>query len=300
MQSRKKKKIQIVTFCFHRRKTPKLAFPFAPQIHPPQPMAPKPKDRGKPAASPSQPPPPIEDLFTNLNRHIQANEYNQAVKVADQVLSVAPNDEDALRCKVVALIKNDNIEKALSTVAFAATLLPDFAHLKPGDNAIGISDSVPACKMDACADLNQKLLKSKVESVETILVAGLVMGGRAAEVQKILEANRIKASSSFKLAFNVACSLIEKGNYNDAEQLLLSARRIGQETLMDDNWAEEEIEIDLAPIAVQLAYVQQHLGNSQEAYTDIINKNLGDDESSQAVAVNNLVAPEVQKMFLIV
>ncbi|KAJ4834214.1 hypothetical protein Tsubulata_028868 [Turnera subulata] len=280
-------------------------------------MAPKPKDRGKTAASPSQPPPPIEDLFTNLNRHIQANEYNQAVKVADQVLSVAPNDEDALRCKVVALIKNDNIEKALSTVASAAILLPDFAHLKAYclyrqnklnealDSLKGVDRNNPEImllesqilyrlgKMDACADLNQKLLKSKVESVETNLVAGLVMGGRAAEVQKILEANRIKASSSFELAFNVACSLIEKGNYNDAEQLLLSSRRIGQETLMDDNWAEEEIEIDLAPIAVQLAYVQQHLGNSQVAmgaYTDIINKNLGDDESSLAVAVNNLVA----------
>ena len=33
--------------------------------------------------------------------------------------------------------------------------------------------------------------------------------------------------------------------------------RVGQETLMDDNLAEDDIEIELAPIAVQLAYVQQ-------------------------------------------
>lgn len=33
--------------------------------------------------------------------------------------------------------------------------------------------------------------------------------------------------------------------------------RIGQETLTDDNFAEDDIEIELAPIAVQLAYVQQ-------------------------------------------
>lgn len=33
--------------------------------------------------------------------------------------------------------------------------------------------------------------------------------------------------------------------------------RIGQETLMDDNLAEDDIEIELAPIAVQLAYVLQ-------------------------------------------
>ncbi|KDO82042.1 hypothetical protein CISIN_1g005990mg [Citrus sinensis] len=68
--------------------------------------------------------------------------------------------------------------------------------------------------------------------------------------------------------------------------------RIGQETLTDDNFAEDDIEIELAPIAVQLAYVQQLLGNTQEAfgaYTDIIKRNLAD-ESSFAVAVNNLVA----------
>lgn len=33
--------------------------------------------------------------------------------------------------------------------------------------------------------------------------------------------------------------------------------RIGQEVLMEDNLADDEIEIELSPIAVQLAYVQQ-------------------------------------------
>lgn len=33
--------------------------------------------------------------------------------------------------------------------------------------------------------------------------------------------------------------------------------RIGQETLMEENAADDAIEIELAPIAVQLAYVQQ-------------------------------------------
>lgn len=47
-------------------------------------MAPKPKDKPKSAASPAQPPPPIEDLFTSLNRHIEQSEFKLAVKVADQ------------------------------------------------------------------------------------------------------------------------------------------------------------------------------------------------------------------------
>jgi protein-arginine kinase activator protein McsA len=42
-----------------------------------------PKVKGKATAS-QQPPPPIEDLFSNLSRHIERSEFEQAVKVADQ------------------------------------------------------------------------------------------------------------------------------------------------------------------------------------------------------------------------
>ncbi|KAH0765005.1 hypothetical protein KY285_000876 [Solanum tuberosum] len=61
---------------------------------------------------------------------------------------------------------------------------------------------------------------------------------------------------------------------------------------MEENLADDDVEIELAPIAVQIAYVQQILGNTQEAvasYTDLVKRNLAD-ESSLAVAVNNLIA----------
>ncbi|KAF2286545.1 hypothetical protein GH714_017599 [Hevea brasiliensis] len=278
-------------------------------------MPPKPKDKGKPSQSAWQPPPAIEDLFIALNKHIQLSDYEQAVKVADQVLGVVPADEDALRCKVVALIKADSIDNALSTIQSAQRVPVDFSFFKAYclyrqnklDEALeslkGQERHSEAMllesqiffrmgKMDACVDVYQKLQKSKIDSLEINIVAALVLGGRASEVQGMMEANRVKASSSFELAYNTACSLIERNKYTEAEQLLLTARRIGQETLMDDNLAEDDIEIELAPIAVQLAYVQQLLGRSQEAmeaYTDIINRNLAD-ESSFAVAINNFVA----------
>lgn len=124
-------------------------------------MAPKSKDKPKPSPS-SQPPPPIEDQFTSLNRHIQRSEFSQAVKVADQsqssfiehfvaflftsqtslvfpscyshllnyliVLSIAPGDDDALRCKIVALIKDDRIDNALSAIQSSQTA--DFSFFK--------------------------------------------------------------------------------------------------------------------------------------------------------------------------
>lgn len=278
-------------------------------------MAPKPKDKPKSSPSPSQPPPPIEDLFASLNKHIQRSEYKQAVKVADQVLGVAPGDEDAIRCKVVALIKNDSIEEALTTIQSARNLPIDFSFHKAYclyrqnklDEALVSLKSTERStssmllesqilyrqgKMDACADINQKLQKCNVESLEINAIASLVAAGRASEVQGTLDALRVKATSSFELAYNTACSLIEREKYSDAEQLLLSARRIGQETLLEENLDADEVEIELCPIAVQLAYVQQIFGRRQEAiegYTSIVTRNLSD-ESSLAVAVNNLIA----------
>ncbi|CAL5421947.1 unnamed protein product [Camellia sinensis] len=279
-------------------------------------MAPKPKEKPKPSQSQaSKPVIAVEDLFTTLNRHIQRSEYEQAVKVADQVLSIVSNDEDAIRCKIVALIKADSIDEALSTIESSRRLPIDFSFFKAycfyrqnklnealaslegqeGSSAAMLLQSqilFRLGKLDASLDIYQKLQKSKIESLEINLIAGLLSAGRASEVQGVMEALRVKATSSFELAYNTACSLIERKKYSDAEQLLLSARRIGQETLMEDNLADDDIEIELAPITVQLAHVQQLLGHTQEAieaYTDIIKRNLAD-ESSLAVASNNLVS----------
>ncbi|KAL6516282.1 hypothetical protein OROGR_019587 [Orobanche gracilis] len=291
-------------------------------------MAPKAKDKAKPAAAAAAAAPAvsIEDLFTSLNRHIQRSEYDLAVKVSDQVLSIAPGDEDAIRCKVAALIKNDSIDDALSAIeVYSKKYSIDFSFFKAyclyrqsrlndaleslkgqdGNLAAMLLESqilFRLGKMEACVDIFQKLQNSKIDSLEINYVAGLVSAERANEVQGTLDALRVKPTSSFELAYNVACSLIERNNYKDAEQLLLSARRnlptiIGQETLMEENLTDDDIEIELAPIAIQLAYVQQVLGNTQEAfesYSSIIKKNLAD-ESSVAVAISNLIALKAPK-----
>lgn len=79
--------------------------------------------------------------------------------------------------------------------------------------------------LDACVDVYQKLQKSKIDSLEINFVAALLAAGRPSEVQGTLEALRVKPTSSFELAYNTACSLIERNQYTDAEQLLLAARR---------------------------------------------------------------------------
>ncbi|GMH02650.1 hypothetical protein Nepgr_004489 [Nepenthes gracilis] len=257
----------------------------------------------------------IEDLFTSLNQRIKSAEYKQAVKVADQILSIAPGDEDAICCKIVALIKNDNIDDALKTIESSQRLPIDLNFYKAYclyrqnklDEALQLLKSQEKNtaamllesqilyrlgRIDASLEIYQELQKSKIDNLEINFVAGLVSAGRASEVKRVLDTLKVKATSSFELAYNTACSLIDRNEYRDAEQLLLSARRVGQETLMGEDMADDDMEVELAPIAIQLAYVQQLLGQTQEAveaYSDIVKQNLADD-SSLAVAINNLIA----------
>ncbi|KAG6490491.1 signal recognition particle subunit SRP72-like [Zingiber officinale] len=278
-----------------------------------------PKAKASPKASPAQPTPsvPIEDLFTSLHRHVRDFEYEQAAKVADQVLAVAPGDEDALRCKVVALIKSDAIEMALSTIQGSRHLPVDLKFyeayclyrqnklyeamkLLDGQERNSVILQLESQilyrlgKMEACMDSYEKIQRFKIDSLDlkANIIAALVAAGRSAEVQGTMEALKVKAASSFELAYNYACSLIEKKKYAEAEQQLLSARRIGQEMLMEEDYADDEIESELAPIAVQLAYAHQLQGRTQEAieaYTAILNRNPSD-YPSLAVATNNLVS----------
>ncbi|WZZ68229.1 hypothetical protein YC2023_079599 [Brassica napus] len=276
-------------------------------------MAPKSKEKPKTSTS-SQPPPAIEDLFTALDRHIQRSEYEQAVKVADQVLSIAPADEDAIRCKVVALVKDDKIDDALSVVHSFHKLPIDLGFQKAyclyRQNKL---DEAFEClrgrerdsetllleaqilyrlgKTDACVDVYRKLQNSQIETAEVNFVASLVSAGKASQVKGALESWRIKPTSSFELAFNTACSLIENGNYADAEQLLLAAKSICPTGIF------VLIVLDLTsckdiPVVCNEILSYQVLGQTQEStssYVDIIKRNLAD-ESSLAVAVNNLIA----------
>lgn len=121
-------------------------------------MAPKAKE--KPKAAASQPIVAIEDLFTSLNKFIERSEYGQAIKVAEQglflscllscekfhssscnfltrflantlsVLSIAPGDEDALQCKIIALIRADSIDEAFAVIQSSQKLPIDLSFLK--------------------------------------------------------------------------------------------------------------------------------------------------------------------------
>ncbi|RLN04193.1 signal recognition particle subunit SRP72-like isoform X2 [Panicum miliaceum] len=142
--------------------------------------------------------------------------------------------------------------------------------------------------MNDCMNSYEKLQKFKIDSMDLKIniIAALVAAGRASEVQTAMKAQKVDLTTkalrdtrSFELAYNSVCSLIED-------------KKIGKEELMVEDYGEDEIEYELAPVSAQLPYVQQLQGQSQEAmqtYVNMINKKAAD-PSSLGVATTNLIS----------
>uniref|UniRef100_A0A0C9QVQ8 Signal recognition particle subunit SRP72 n=1 Tax=Wollemia nobilis TaxID=56998 RepID=A0A0C9QVQ8_9CONI len=290
---------------------------------------PKPKTGGPPASASAAPKQQskaeaeassvsAEELFSRLDKHIKGSEYKEVIKVADEILGVAPADHDAVLCKLVALIQSDRIDQALALIQSYSHLPIDLNFHKAYclyrcnrlDEALealkGLEKNSSVLQLEAqilyrqgamglCITSYEKLIqKFKIDSIElkTNIIAAFISGGRSQEVSPLMGTMKVTPSSSFELAYNAACALIDKGNFAEAEELLLLARRIGQEMLIEEEYTDEEIENELAPISVQLAYVKQMLGTSGDGmttYNNILKQKLAD-ASSIAVATNNLIA----------
>lgn len=261
--------------------------------------------------------PSAEDLYDSLDRYIQSNDFKQIVKVSDQILADSPDHTDALLCKVVALIQDDKVDDAISTInacknadnslsfhkaycLYKKNLLEEASvalkGLEKNEGVLQLEAQILYRRgdFDACiASYQSYSQKYGMDSTElkTNLIASYISGGRSSEVSSLMESLKVSPRSSFELAYNAACALIEERSYPKAEELLLLARRLGQETLVEEEYTKEEIEDELAPISVQLAFVQQAQDRTTEAlegYKKVLKQNLGD-APSMAVASNNAV-----------
>eukprot|EP00850_Spirogloea_muscicola_P023788 SM000388S14668 [mRNA] locus=s388:42467:48655:- [translate_table: standard] len=299
--------------------------------------------------------PSIEDLFTRLDAHIKKAELGKAAKLAADILAKAPQDSDAARVRVVALIQAGNYPQALDAIQrdksganlglekvrtgpeeALGSCLPPRAQLSPAaiqyralcwsppqayclyrsnrlDEALKAAQAIvpptPGSmqlegqvlyrlgRFGAAATKYEELLwmpggDRLGPEVKTNLLAAHVAAGRADEVPKAASDLGAAPQDSFEMAFNLACAHLEMGSLAPAEELLLLASRVGRETLIDEELADEEVEDELTPVSVQLAYVLHAQGRVQEAangYSAVLKRHPAD-APSVAIATSNLVA----------
>lgn len=270
----------------------------------------------------------LPQLFNELHRCCQNQEYQRVVQVANRILQDSPQDVDAFKCKVLAMIHqsafNDVVTLLNKNAALAKGMVFEKAYSEYRLNRLdeslrtlsiskeeeGLSDneSFRRKELEAqiyyrleryedCLGLYKQLLKERSDDYEeerltnvSAVSAALSQRGNGTLAKSV--ENIIEANAggqkTFELCFNQAFLNISDGDYAGAETQLREAERICRESFEDDPDAMEE---ELVVIKTQLAFVLQMRGRTNEAnniYNAVL-KQRDADQAILAVASNNIV-----------
>ncbi|XP_053694261.1 signal recognition particle subunit SRP72 [Sabethes cyaneus] len=258
----------------------------------------------------------IRQLYTELNKQGSNGEYEKALKSANKILSLDPNEQKALQCKLVCLIQVSKFEEVLKFLdrtqptydctferAYCQYRLnqPDAAYKTIQDS--GIKPLPPNLKelmaqilyrlerFEECFELYKDIIKNTHDDYDderttnlSAVVANLCVEGTEKDLPNLRE-------DTYELTYNAGCALAGKQQFPDAEKKLRASEKLCREFLEEDGATEEDIMDEAAIIKVQLAYCLQMQGKSKEAsaiYIDAL-KNKVNDHALTAVASNNLV-----------
>lgn len=183
--------------------------------------------------------------FDKLNTCVKNQQHKKALKACDEILALAPKDEEALRCKVAALVQLSEFQAALTVLnkppldALPLGFEKAYCLYRLGqiDEALKVTASaldaaaaspeggapVPALlQLQAqleyrkgrnrdCINTYDKLFKQhKEDSLElkTNILAAYVAAGLALELPDLMAALRLRPADSFEVAFNRACGTV--------------------------------------------------------------------------------------------
>lgn len=265
--------------------------------------------------------PSVPRLFTELQLAGDDGEFETGLKIAEKILSLAPEDREALHCKLVCLLQLSRFQEAVKLI--------DSASKKAGEKQFRFEKAYCLYRLEKYADshsLLERLLHKQPQTeprVHDLLAQVTYRLGRYSESKATYasmvkeysddfdterEANFAAALSlgsepddasflaslrkdSMEQCFNLACCYLALGQEEEAESALRQSEELYRQTLEEDDLTEEELESELAVVRVQLGYALQLQDRGREAlglYNAVL-KQKPSDVSHSVVASNNII-----------
>ncbi|XP_076469233.1 signal recognition particle subunit SRP72-like [Babylonia areolata] len=251
--------------------------------------------------------------YADLNRCGQKQEYEKAIKLAGRILHHFPKEVKAYQYRVVCFMLQDKFEEALTAIGKdkekAETLKFERAYcqyrLNRTQEALATLRSVnePDVRTkellaqvlyrledyEECYDLYKDLLKNTEDDFDeerqtnmAAVVAALQMWG----VRDVEDAGL--EEESYEICYNNACYQIGR---RQLESALAKLKKAEEFLRSDTDLTEEELEEELAIIRVQMGYLLQCKGRTEEASQlyNLVQKNRPSDAAVCAVLSNNIV-----------
>lgn len=236
-------------------------------------------------------------------------------------MAQAPEDADALKCKLVALINLKKFQEAIAVFDKAPSLSTACAFEKAyalyrlnrhAEALAVIEAATPKKGVDVRVDLLRAQVLYRLgryhecgevygglEDDETdpgeLAVnrsAAMSEAGEAEEAENVLKGTAAMLGETADMAYNRACAVIARGDMARALVVLDAAEQLHRQESEESGATEEEIADELVGFKVQKSYCRQRLGQNEEAekgYVEALTLKCTDQEVA-AVASNNLFA----------
>lgn len=259
--------------------------------------------------------PTLNSLYLELHKYCQSSTYDKALKSANKILHSHPDERKAVQCKIVSLLQLGKFDETLQTFEKYSKHCENLSFEKAytyyrlnkvkqalnilnesKDTSLKIKELKAQVlyrleKYEECFEVYKDVMKHSHDDCDderetnlAAVISNLILKESKIEVPELRE-------STYELVYNAACSLINKGQYLEAEKKLRLAEKMYKEALEEDEYVEEDMYDEIFILKVQMAYCIQMQGKekeSQNIYNSIL-KQKPQDIGLVAVASNNVV-----------
>jgi len=257
----------------------------------------------------------ITSMYKELDKLTKAEtDTKQILKTCNKIIHTKDGKQEilAMKTKVVCLIQMNQFEEAIKFISTTPEIqehavfekaycyyreqkmsaaLETISEADPNDlKALELKAQIyyKLGKYSECAPLYKKLMKQCSDDNENERMTNFIAVNASLSMFENTETNLNCEGDSHEQYFNLACIKLGEGHYEAAKVLLEKAQNKVENS---EDWEEDEIESELAPIKVQLAYTLQMLGREEESsvlYNQII-KMKPSDIAVMAVTNNNII-----------
>lgn len=270
-------------------------------------------------------------LFSQLQVAGEDGDYDRGLKIVEKILSTVPNDPDALHCKIVCLVQCSKLGEALKIIDSLARKSSGSGGVYQFEKAYclyrleryeesrktleGLPQSEERVR-ELSAQIAYRLEEyGKASTVYSTLVRqcsddydGERQANYAAAVALAEDSDKVEpqvdiaslCEDTMEQCFNKACCFLAAGKGKEAEEILKISEKLCRESLLEEDYTEEEIEAELSVIRVQLACALQVQGKGKEAlttYTNVLRQKSGDSPHGIVASNNVLVLNKDRDVF---
>ncbi|KAJ5073641.1 signal recognition particle 72 [Anaeramoeba ignava] len=254
----------------------------------------------------------VQDLYSQLNKKIQSEEFEQAISICDQILKNNEKEEEAIQCKIVSMIylskfkecveffeknekiqnqmkflyvyclyKENLIEKGLEILEKEKDLTNDLLHLQAQmlykSGLFQKARDIYFLLIDKRDDNSPETLTNLAACEATLLLEN------SNQVKEILSEKFVKEKQVFELFYNLSYLKLFRGDLVGSLELLEFSEKLCKD--LDD-----DITLDLAQINTQKGYLFQiqNKFNQAEKFYNLSLQNKTEKSLMHTLASNNL------------